>query len=356
MSDEPKKILLVDDQPDFLSLASQILASLGGPGWEIHTADNVGQAMGIIQASEIDLVVLDIHMPVVDGLQFVNLLQRKHPGLLNVVLTGLVTEEHRALCLNRGAELYLQKPQSTDEWEILFNSLNELVRFKPQDGFRGVLRRVGLQDILQMECLSRNSALLEISTKEVRGLIYICQGEIVHSEVGERTGEEAFNYLMSLSGGAFKQNPYVEPPQRTISGSWEFLLMEAARHRDENAPEELGLSNDLPEPEPATDPIAHTQFFRRAPEPPPKPVLRPEVAEFVILSSQGDLLYDWQCPDVPGRVQFLEFISKRAGQLSQALTLGHFEAFEIHGNRSRVVTQIENDHAILVRTNLTPAA
>lgn len=356
MSDELKTILLVDDQPQFLDLASQILASLGGASWQIHTAENVGQAMSIIQSSPIDLVVLDIHMPVVDGLQFVNLLQRKHPGLLSVVLTGQVSEEHRAICLNRGAELYLQKPQSTEEWEILFNSLNELVRFKPQEGFRGVLRRVGLQDILQMECLSRNSALLEISTKEVQGLIYIHEGQIVHCEVGERSGQDAFNYLMSLSGGDFKQNPYVEPAQRTISGSWEFLLMEAARQRDENGSGDFDPASILATDEPTVDPIQHTLFFRRNPEPAPKPVVRPEVAEFVILSSQGDLLYEWQCPDVRGRVAFLEFISKRAGQLSQGLTLGNFEAFEILGNRSQVITQIENDHAVFVRTNLTQAA
>jgi CheY-like chemotaxis protein len=290
-------------------------------------------------------------MPVVDGLQFVSLLQRKHPDLLTVVLTGHVTEEHRALCLNRGAELYLQKPQSAEEWGILFNSLNELVSFKPQQGFRGVLRRVGLQDVLQMECLSRNSVVLEISTKEARGHIYIFEGQIVHTEVGDRTGEDAFNYLMSLSGGDFKQSPYIEPSQRSITGSWEFLLMEAARHRDETAPEEPSQLTGMPA---AGDATAHTLFFKRATEPSPKPATRPEVAEFVILSSQGDLLYEWQCADVPGRISFLEFISKRARQLSQGLSLGNFEGFEIQGNRCRVVTQIENDHAVLVRTNLAP--
>src|ERR1044071_6024031 len=142
MSDSLKKILLVDDQPEFLALAREILSKLGGPNWQIQTAQNVGLAMNLIGGSEIDLVVLDVHMPVVDGLQFVSLLQRKHPELLTVVLTGQATEEHRALCLNRGAELYLSKPQSIEEWGILFNSLNELVRLKPQEGFRGVLRRV----------------------------------------------------------------------------------------------------------------------------------------------------------------------------------------------------------------------
>jgi hypothetical protein len=80
------------------------------------------------------------------------------------------------------------------------------------------------------------------------------------------------------------------------------------------------------------------------------------VDEFLILSSQGDILYEWQCANVRGRIEFVEFISKRAWQLGQGLALGEFEGFEIQGNRSRILTQIENDHAILVRTKLTPVA
>ena len=353
MTNPPAKILLVDDQPEFLEMAQAILSQLGGPRWQIHTAQNAGLAMNAIQGSEIDLVVLDVHMPIVDGLQFLNLLHRKHPGLLTVVLTGLVSEEHRALCLNRGAELYLQKPQSGEDWQVLFTSLNELVRFKPQEGFRGVLRRVGLQDILQMECLSRNSVLLEISTKEVRGHIYIFEGQVVHSEVGERTGEDAFNFLMSLSGGAFNQSPYAEPSQRTISGSWEFLLMEAARYRDEVASQETpDEAAETPSQSGAN--ANHTLFFKRPVESANKPEAKPEVAEMLILSSQGDLLYEWKCADVAGRTQFLEFVSKRARQISQGLPFGHFQGFEVHGNSSRIVTQIEEDHAVLVRTNLKP--
>ena len=58
-------------------------------------------------------------------------------------------------------------------------TLNELARHQPEEGFRGVLRRVSLPDVLQMECLSRSSTILEIATKELRGHIFIEQGQIV---------------------------------------------------------------------------------------------------------------------------------------------------------------------------------
>ena len=80
---------------------------------------------------------------------------------------------------------------------------------------------------------------------------------------------------------------------------------------------------------------------------------RPEVAEFIIISSQGDLLYEWQCHDVNARVNFLEFLSQKSRLLSQGLAMGHFERFEVFGSKSRIITQLENDHAVFVRTNVT---
>jgi len=79
---------------------------------------------------------------------------------------------------------------------------------------------------------------------------------------------------------------------------------------------------------------------------------RPEVLEFLIFSSQGDLLYEWQCHDATARVNFLEFLSQKARLLCQGLPMGQFERFEIFGSKSRVLTQIEGDHAVFVRSNV----
>src|SRR5438876_11324394 len=172
-------------------------------------------------------------MPVMAGLQFLALLHRNYPSLLKVALTGNATESYRAACLGNGAELFLEKPVSQAGWKKLYSTLKELVRLQPEEGFRGVLRRVGLQDVLQMECLARSSSVLEISTSHAKGSVFIQEGQIVHAQAGELAGEEAFNHLLALAGGNFNLKPFSEPPARTISSSWEFLLMEAARRRDE---------------------------------------------------------------------------------------------------------------------------
>jgi len=350
MGDHVKRFLFVDDNAEFLGIVQTILGGIAGKKWEIYTAPNAGMALQIMESKPIDVVIADVHMPVVDGFQFLSLLSRKHPNMTKAVMTSDASEAHRATCLSRGAELLLQKPLAPDEWQGIYTTLNDLARGPTEQGFRGVLRRVGLQDVLQMECLSRNSSVLEVKTRQVQGLIYIEAGQIVHAQIGDRTGEDAFNYLMALAGGEFNLKPFTEPPQKTITGQWEFLLMEAARKRDEEnePPPQPAATSDLPDP--FVSP--HTQFIPKPAEPKPEP-LRPEIAEFVVLSAQGDVLYKWQCEDVNGRIGFLEFLSQRARQISQGLPLGDFERFEVHGSKSRAIAHVDNDHAFFVRTNLT---
>ncbi|HEY1490514.1 MAG TPA: DUF4388 domain-containing protein, partial [Verrucomicrobiae bacterium] len=51
--------------------------------------------------------------------------------------------------------------------------------------------------------------------------------------MGTLAGEKAFNRLLSLKGGEFHLKPFEAPPQRTLHGNWEVLVLEAARNTDE---------------------------------------------------------------------------------------------------------------------------
>src|SRR6185503_13042612 len=171
-----KKVLFVDDDVALLGIIQQFMGCLAGDTWEIFAAPDVSKALGLMQEQRIDLLVLDIHMPVVDGLQFLNLLQRKYPNVLKVVLTGDATEDYRARCLSNGAELFLEKPRAEGGWRSIHATLHELAKFQPEEGFRGVLRRVGLQDVLQMECLARHSVVLRVQAGQTQGMVFVKDG------------------------------------------------------------------------------------------------------------------------------------------------------------------------------------
>jgi CheY-like chemotaxis protein len=367
------KVLFVDDDEQLLSAIRQLMGAYAGDAWEIYTAQDTARGLALMREQKIDLLVLDVHMPVVDGLQFLKLLHRKFPNLLKVVLTGDATGAYRAGCLSNGAELFLEKPRAQDGWQSVFATLHELTKFQPEEeGFRGVLRRVGLQDVLQMECLARNSSLLEVSTTgESVGKIYILDGQIIHTQVGDQTGEEAFYQLLSLAGGEFNLKPFAEPPQRTISDSWEFLLMESARKRDEFGQEEAtrasveaskagvapGFTVDGLESELAAAPEVETLVAPEADHVPAvaEPSLRPQIEEMLICSAHGDVLYEWQSHNTNARISFLEFLSQKSRQLGQGLPLGQFDRLEVEGGNARILTQVQVDRAIFIRSSRVSA-
>ena len=369
MAHKRKRILFVDDEVGLLDFLRQLMGHFSGNAWEILTAPDVSKALGILGEQRVDLLVLDIHMPLVDGLQFLNLLQRKYPNVLKVVLTGDATEHHRATCLSNGAELFLEKPRDEGGWRSVYATLHELTRFQPEEGFRGVLRRVGLQDVLQMECLARNSSVLKIHAGSVHGTVHIKDGQIIHAQCGNRTGEDAFNYLLGLAGGEFEVQTFSAPPTQSISGSWEFLLMEAAHKRDEQGvttPPPGDSDSGFPTPAPPPPGERHTPAVvpvieeatpglvvtpsegRTAPGSPP---VRTQVDELLVCSLQGEVLHEWQCSNTNGRVGFLEFLSQKARQLAQGLPLGQFDRLEVNAEQGRVVVQIQPDRALFVRTS-----
>jgi CheY-like chemotaxis protein len=234
-SDSLKKdhVLFVDDSLAFLETFGKVCSVLSNNAWEIHSATTADRALAILRESPIDLVVLDIGIPVVDGMQLLGIINQRYPGLKIAIMTGNATETNRGACLSNGAELFIEKPVSSDGVTVAFNLLNDLMSWAHREGFSGALRQVGLQEVIQMECIGRHSSILEIRNRELRGKIFIEAGAVTHAAVGTLVGEQAFYRLLSLKGGEFYLKPFKAPPQRTIQERWEFLLMEAARVCDE---------------------------------------------------------------------------------------------------------------------------
>ncbi len=354
-----KKVLFIDDNTQFLEMIERLMGNWSKGEWQIFTAQNAGKALLILQEQTIDLCIVDVQMPVVDGIQFLALLHRKYPNLQKVTLSAYADEASRTACLNHGAELFFEKPRDPGDLEIIFSTLRELARQKPvTTGFRGVLRQVSLEDVLQMECLNRNSSILEVIAGKSEGKIYVKDGSIIHAEVGDRNGEAAFNKILSLKGGEFNLKPFTEPPQCSIDANWEFLLMEAARSRDEAAeaaetgPEEP--PEEIPEPLPLLPLPAPPTRVQAAP--PSSAVFKKSsqqarIDEMLVCSAQGEVLYEWRCGNRNDRISFLEFLSQKSNQLGEGLNLGAFDRLEMEGDMRRIIAQVKPDRGIFVRAS-----
>ena len=333
-----RQILLIDDEPDFLTIAKETFQILSEGNWVIHCVSTPEGALDLLRHQRMDLAVVDMNMPLLDGIQFLKLLGKRYSELKKVTLTGYATEEKRSQCLANGAELVIEKPHSPDGFKSVFAMLDDLISWEPQQGFQGMLRRVGLQDVIQMECLGRNSSILEIRNEHVLGRIYIEEGSIIHARGPGATGEKALQSLLSLAGGSFEIIPFEQPSERTINGQWESLLMEAARVRDESAAE-APAAEAKPAPGPVATPNAHS----------------PRVAETLICSGAGEPLYQADCADANARVAFLQRIAQQAAVFAQILPLGSFDRAELQFPDGRAVAQVRPDRLIYVRTTSQPA-
>lgn len=268
-------VLLVDDSKAFLEATSELFAAFGGQKWDVHQAAAADHALAILQQRPIDLVILDLVMPMLDGVQLLKLIHQRYPGIKKVILTGNLSESTRTNCLTNGAELFLEKPTAPDGFRFIFNVLDDLISWTERDGFTGTLRHVSLADVIQIECLGGRSCILEITSSETNGEIYIESGTIVHAVAGALTGDKAFQRLLSLIGGDFNLQNYRQPKARTVQGTWEYLLIEAARVRDE---------------EKSSRAAADTLFLTKKPAPSTPPAIDalPALGEEVVVVSTYD--------------------------------------------------------------------
>ena len=107
------KILLVDDEPHIRIFVSLILKSLGQP--EIREAGNGGDALEAYKANRPDVVLLDVNMPHLDGIETLRKLKEIDPDCVVIMLTSLATRETVERALELGAANYIRKDTPKEE-------------------------------------------------------------------------------------------------------------------------------------------------------------------------------------------------------------------------------------------------
>ena len=244
---ERSKILLVDDDQDFLEVYWEILKTLpSGPG--VHTASTGARALAMLESEPFNLLIVDLNMPKMDGLQVIAIARRKYPALRVVVWTCIADEQFRARAYGMGVDQYWQKPASEQERQHFLDSIDSLLERESHNGFRGVQSK-SLVDLIQLECLSQNSTTLKITQGSQTGRIWIESGELFDAEADDLKGEAAFRKILSWKTGNFELQPVEHTRQRAIFSSYQALLLEMAQAIDEaGGPEGNGLSLDAPSP------------------------------------------------------------------------------------------------------------
>ncbi len=228
------KILLLDDDLGILDLYREMLSQHLPSLPEVRTASNASRALALLESDAFDLMVADLNMPKMDGLQTLSIARRKYPQMRLVVLTGIRDEQFRTRAYAMGVDQYWIKPESDQELGLFMESIESLLSREDQGGFRGVQSK-SLVDIIQLECLSQSTTTLKIINGVVEGRIWIQSGEVTDAEALGLTAEPAFQRILSWKAGSFEILPGDPHRSRTIFTSYQGLLLNTAQALDEEA-------------------------------------------------------------------------------------------------------------------------
>ncbi|HMF75348.1 MAG TPA: sigma-54 dependent transcriptional regulator [Bryobacteraceae bacterium] len=169
------RILVVDDEE---SLRRVLQVQLDGRGYEVALAANARDALGILAGSHYDLVLTDLRMPGMSGLELLKQIRENHPDTQVILLTAFGTIENAVEAMQSGAYQYVTKPVRFDELAIVIERALERCRMLEQiETLReSVSQKYGFENIIGHS--SSLSAAVGIASRAARSSsIVLIEGE-----------------------------------------------------------------------------------------------------------------------------------------------------------------------------------
>ncbi|MBA4348744.1 MAG: response regulator [Thermodesulfovibrio sp.] len=112
----PEKLLVVDDEPDMLKLLSMIIKEK--TPYEIITTNNPVEALELAQRGGFDIVITDLKMPGLDGIELLNAIRNFDKDIPIIIITAYATAESAAEAMEKNAFDFITKPFRKEQ--ILF--------------------------------------------------------------------------------------------------------------------------------------------------------------------------------------------------------------------------------------------
>lgn len=139
-----EKVLLVDDEEDFLEVLSERMTNRG---IEVSTATSATEAIRIAEKESFDAIIVDLMMPEMDGLEALKLIKEKKPESQVILLTGHATVDKGIEAMKLGAMDFLEKPadlsQLTEKIKKAHAKKMIIVEKQIEEKVKKIMRTVG---------------------------------------------------------------------------------------------------------------------------------------------------------------------------------------------------------------------
>lgn len=226
-----ERILVVDDEASVVEMCAK---ALQGAGFEAEGVFGGTEAIERCQEEEFDLLLIDLRMPDLGGLEVLRAVKELDPDMAAIIITGYGTLESAVEAMRLGAQEYLNKPF---DGAGLVAAVQQVLAEKLQASavVKGNLRDMDLTSIVSINCNERNQARLRIRNRGREAVLFFKDGQIVHMALDSQEGKEVIYELLTWEEGVFELEQDVPSPKRTVTAGWSGLLLEGLRRIDEGA-------------------------------------------------------------------------------------------------------------------------
>jgi CheY-like chemotaxis protein/predicted regulator of Ras-like GTPase activity (Roadblock/LC7/MglB family) len=256
-------VLVVEDDPLF---AKAVGRDLEEQGFEVLTARSVGDALVELAGHSVDVLLTDLQLGSEDGIGLLEALRDVSPQTRAVLMSAFASARDYQRAIELGAVGVLCKPFSPPD---LIQCIRRAVEC--ETGFRGTVHGLSLVDMIQMFNYGRRSVGITISGRSA-GRLYLRDGQIVHAEHRDLTGEEAVRSILAMPGGALSTSAFPDTLPQTVTRDCREVLLDAFRAIDEGhicaSPEEVDFDlafeiDDSDTAPTATSTSAHERILER---------------------------------------------------------------------------------------------
>jgi CheY-like chemotaxis protein len=233
-----KTVLVVDDEPSVLFALSEGLSDRRG-GVRVVTAANGIEAVAVLEAEPVDIVLTDLRMPDMDGFELLAFLRRNHPAVPVILMTALGSADTSARLATAGSFECLAKPFHLPD---LKRKIAEMLAQR----VKGRVENISLASFLQLLEMERKTCTLSVRSHDPEaiheGKLFFRAGRLVGAATGGLEGREAALEIVTWDHADIEITDVCPPVDPEIEVALSFLLMEGMRLKDER---ERGKESDL---------------------------------------------------------------------------------------------------------------
>ncbi len=155
---DPPRLLIIDDEEMALINLEHILKK---QGYEIVTADSGTKGLNRLKSNRFDIVLTDLKMEKVDGMQILEECRRNHPGTEVIMITGYATVDTAIEAMKKGAYHYVSKPYRIDAVRKIVAEAVEKIRLRDENlQLKEDLKK--FRDAGQVKIITKDSAMMRI--------------------------------------------------------------------------------------------------------------------------------------------------------------------------------------------------